>query len=61
MPELANITNLPGFSPLASKGEDDDKPIFLLAGDEVVVRVVCGPLHSVAHTNKGRIFACGYG
>ena len=33
MPELANITNLPGFSPLASRGEDDDKPFFLLAGD----------------------------
>ena len=61
MPELANITNLPGFSPLASRGEDDDKPFFLLAGDEKVVKICCGPLHSVAHTNRGRIFGCGYG
>lgn len=35
--------------------------MFLLSGDEVVVRVACGPLHSVALTNRGRIFACGYG
>jgi hypothetical protein len=61
IPELANITNLTGYSPLVSKGEDDDKPIFLLAGDEVVVRMACAPLHSVALTNKGRIFASGYG
>lgn len=60
LPELANITNLPGFNPLASLS-DDDKPVFLLAGDEVVVRLACGPLHSVALTNRGRIFTCGYG
>jgi len=52
---------LPGFSPLASRGEDDDKPIFLLAGDEKVLKISCGPLHSIAYTNKGRIFGCGYG
>lgn len=61
MPELSNITNLPGFSPLASRIEDEDRPAFLLAGDEFVVKVACGPLHSVALTNKGRLFACGYG
>ena len=33
IPELANITNLPGLSPLASRGEEDEKPMFLLAGD----------------------------
>lgn len=61
IPELANITNLPNLSPLASRGEEEDKPMFLLAGDEVVVRVACGPLHSVALTNRGRLFTCGYG
>lgn len=35
--------------------------MFLLAGDEVVVKVACGPLHSVVLTNRGRIFASGYG
>jgi alpha-tubulin suppressor-like RCC1 family protein len=58
---LANITNLPGLSPLASRGEDEEKPIFLLSSDEVIVKVSCGPLHSVALTNRGRLFACGYG
>ena len=27
----------------------------------MVVKMSCGPLHSVALTNRGRIFACGYG
>lgn len=58
---MANITNLPSLSPLASRGEDEDKPMFLLAGDEVPVRVACGPLHSVVLTNRGRMFTCGYG
>ena len=33
LPELANITNLPGFSPINSKTEDDEKPIFLLGAE----------------------------
>jgi len=32
-----------------------------LGHDEVAVRVACGPLHSVALTNRGRLFSCGYG
>ncbi len=61
LPELSNITNLTGLSPLQSKNEDEEKPVFLLAHDEVVVKVACGPLHSVILTNKARLFSCGYG
>ena len=61
LPELANITNLTGYSPLASKAEDEEKPVFLLAHDEVVIKTACGPLHTVVLTNRGRLFSCGYG
>ena len=50
-----------GYSPLISKGSEDEKPIFLLANDEMVVKVACGPLHSVVLTNKGKMFSSGYG
>lgn len=35
--------------------------MFLLAHDEVVVKIACGPIHTIVLTNKGRLFACGYG
>ena len=61
LPELANITNLQGMSPITSKLEDEEKPVFLLGHDEVVTKMACGPMHSVALTNRNRLFSCGFG
>jgi alpha-tubulin suppressor-like RCC1 family protein len=53
-----NITNI--LSKI--QVEDDSKPpTFHMMTDEIVVKIVCGPLHTAVLTNKNRLFTCGFG
>jgi alpha-tubulin suppressor-like RCC1 family protein len=56
-----NITNISHIISKAEVEEDNKTPSFHLMPDEAVVKIVCGPLHSAAVTNKQRVFTCGYG
>jgi len=33
----------------------------ILENDEIITDIACGPLHTLAVSNKNRIFSCGYG
>ena len=57
--ELANITNI--FEKYDIQEDDEKSTNFLLAPDETVIKISCGPLHTVVVTNRNRMFACGYG
>ena len=37
------------------------KKVFLLNENEIVVDISCGALHTIALTNKSRVYSCGFG
>ena len=57
---MANITNLMEKYDIVDE-EEEKGPNFLLFPEESVVKIACGPLHTLALTNRNRLFAAGYG
>lgn len=56
---LADVTSLDNL--IQQLQQKPSELVFHLNGDETIVQVACGPLHTLALSSKGRLFSCGYG
>lgn len=56
---LADITSLDTL--IQQLQQKSTELVFHLAAEEMIVQVACGPLHTLALSNKGRLFSCGFG
>jgi len=56
---LSDVTSLDNL--IQQLQQKPSELVFHLGSDEMIVQVACGPLHSFALSNKGRLFSCGFG
>jgi len=54
------LINNPEFDLQVKVEEEPIESILLLDQDEYITEISCGALFTIALSNKGRIFGCGY-